>query len=259
MKSGGAYLVGDRQSFPKPVGDEPPEEDQEGIAPVDDGTALSAVDRLHDQSSRIPQRETHGVMKPIIEQGRSHEAGTYIGEGDRPLFYPAELRQGVDVAVLETFGGGIGGGNPQSFRAGDGADHGDVSAAMSGEIVVGGKHHAGESLYVGLDGVHLDGLVEAAVLMADARAEQENVHAAQLFDERRQLRRGGFRRHVKLLEVYLGGGDRLQGFQPLYASSGYTDLIAFLYIMLGYLVADARGGSDDDDSFQNSKFLILHS
>ena len=51
-------------------------------------------------------------MKSIIEQGRSHEAGTYIGEGDRPLFYPAELRQGIDVAVLETFGGGIGGGNP---------------------------------------------------------------------------------------------------------------------------------------------------
>ena len=188
-------------------------------------------------------------MKPIIEQGRSHEAGTYIGEGDRPLFYPAELRQGVDVAVLETFGGGIGGGDTQSFRAGDGADHGDVPAAMAGEIVVGGKHHAGESLYVGLDGVHLDGLVEAAVLMADARAEQENVHAAQLFDESRQLRRGGFRRHVKLLEVYLGGGDRLQGFQPLYASSGYTDLIAFLYIMFGYLMADARGRSDDDDSF----------
>ena len=114
------------------MGDEPPEEDQEGIAPVDDGTALSAVDRLHDQSSRIPQRETHGVMKPIIEQGRSHEARTNIGEGDRPLFYPAELHQGVDVAVLETFGGGIGGGNPQSFCASDGADHGDVSTAMSG-------------------------------------------------------------------------------------------------------------------------------
>ena len=105
MKSGGAYLVSDRQSFPKPVGNEPPEEDQEGIAPVDDGTALSAVDRLHDQSSRIPQRETHGVMKSIIEQGRSHKTGTNIGEGDRPLFYPAELCQCVYVAILKAFGG----------------------------------------------------------------------------------------------------------------------------------------------------------
>lgn len=51
-------------------------------------------------------------MKPIIEQGRSHKAGTNIGEGDRPLFDPAELSQCVDVAVLEAFGGGIGGGNP---------------------------------------------------------------------------------------------------------------------------------------------------
>ena len=173
-------LVGDRQSFPEPVGDEPPKEDQKGIPPVDDGTTFAAVDRPHDQSSRISQRETHRVMKPIIEQGCSHEAGTYVGEGNWPLFDSAELRQGVDVAVLEAFGGGIGGGYTQSFRAGDGADHGDVSAAMSGEIVVGCQHHAGETLHVGLDGVHLDGLVKAAVLMADAGAEQENVHAAQL-------------------------------------------------------------------------------
>ena len=107
-------------------------------------------------------------MKSIIEQGRSHEAGTYVGEGDWPLFDSAELRQSVDVAVLEAFGGGIGGGYTQSFRASDGADHGDVSTAMSGEIVVGSEYHAGETLHVGLDGVHLNGLVEAAVLMADA-------------------------------------------------------------------------------------------
>ena len=54
-------------------------------------------------------------MKSIIEQGRSHEAGTYVGEGDWSLFDSAELRQGVDVAVLEAFGGGIGEATPSPF------------------------------------------------------------------------------------------------------------------------------------------------
>ena len=115
--------------------------------------------------------------------------------------------------------------------------------------MLGSEYHAGETLHVGLDGVHLDGLVQAAVLMADAGAEQEDVHTAHLVDQCQQLRGGLFRCHVDGLDVYLGGGDRPQGFQSFLTSSGHTYLIAFLNVLLGYLIADARGSSYNDDSF----------
>ena len=124
-------LVGDGKPLPKPFGKEPPEEDEQGVAPVDDGSALAAVDGPHDQAGGISGRETHGIAQSVVEQGGLYEARADVGEGDGAPLDAAQLSQGVEVGVLKTFRRGVGRSHAQALGACDGAYGGDVAASVA--------------------------------------------------------------------------------------------------------------------------------
>lgn len=56
-----------------------------------------------------------------------------------------------------------------------------MSGAFFLEIVEGGSHHAGKSLYIGTCRVQFDVRLSVPVLMSHAGTEEKQVHASQLF------------------------------------------------------------------------------
>ena len=72
------------------------------------------------------------------------------------MLHPGKLCQRFDIGILEAFGGRVGRCNAQSFSACNGTDDSNMSGAFFLEIVEGGSHHAGKSLYIGTCRVQFD-------------------------------------------------------------------------------------------------------
>ena len=72
------------------------------------------------------------------------------------MLHPGKLCQRFDIGILEAFGGRVGRCNAQSFSACNGTDDSNMSGAFFLELVEGGSHHAGKSLYIGTCRVQFD-------------------------------------------------------------------------------------------------------
>src|SRR3712207_3802044 len=109
-------------SLPYLAGNQSPKENEQSVPPVDNQHPLFPLQSSYNLPGNFPGFHQHGIMLAVVQQVCPHKAGTYVGEADiRPL-QVSELLQRIQISVLKSFGGRVGGSYAQTFCPRNGAD-----------------------------------------------------------------------------------------------------------------------------------------
>ena len=182
----------------------------------------------------------------VLEEWSVDEAGAYVCYADIEVADVSQLGERLEVGSLEGLGGRVGGRGAESHSAGDRGDSGDMSMPLGCEEAEGLADHAGEAEGVGLDSLHLDSLVERAVLVAYAGGVEEEIHAAEVVDEGAEVGGGICGCHVDATGDDWGG-ERLGEFvEEFDTSGGDGEGVACGGEEGCDFAADAGRGTDDD-------------
>lgn len=231
---------------PKPPWDKAPEEDEDGVAPVDDLHALALLYRLDDALCHVLGIELQGIVAAGDEVGLD-KAGANVGDGNVQVAHASQLAETFEIMTLEALGRRVGWGGAKALGASDGGDAGDAGSGVPfGEPVEGGAHHPHEPHAIGLDGLQLLIQVERVVLPTDARTMKIQVHAAKVAYELEQTLRGIGRRDIYLLIAHYAFVAPLDGFETFNPSARDADLPPSLRQEFCHFHSDARRGTHHD-------------
>ena len=200
------------EAAPDETGNAAPEGCEQAVAPVDDANVLTTVDGGDNLSGDILGLEHHRIMEIAIEQGGIHEARSDIGKMDVEPPGIGLLLQSLQIDVLHGLGGRVRRSRSEALGAGNGGDGSDMSPTPFCEIAVGLANHPRKAQAVGGDGREFDVLMQLAVLAADARGVEEEVHASQPVDQAAQPAGGIVGRDVD--PFYFRSAQALQKFHP---------------------------------------------
>lgn len=133
-----------------------------------------------------------------------------------------------------------------------------MPASVGPEIAESRRNHAHEPFAVGAQGVELDLRQQAGVPLADARAMQVDVHAAQLVDQAGELSGCVVARDVQRFRHDLFGGCGAERLERLFSPSCCAYAPSFADAQLRHFEPYARCGAYDDDTFHTGRFLMIH-
>ena len=164
------------QPAPDPVGNQPPEEGQHPIATVNHPYMPFAVDAADDIPRHRFRLHQHGIFESAAEQGRIHEPRTDISKPDVQSALVGLLFQCLQIRGLQGFGCRVCRCRTKSFRSGYRRDGSDMSPTLLRKISVGRADHPGESHGIRFRRDQFDVLLQRAVLLADTRSMEIEIH-----------------------------------------------------------------------------------